>query len=551
MRSPTYTLLWEIWRRHRLTATAIIVLTVAGRLLEFSEQASAPGRAASGPSPVIELLAMVALVLLFGMFNYTEPSGKRGIGRFPHRLFTLPISSMRLVAVPVLAGVASVELFYVLWRAPLARGGSTSAAFVAVLLGALMVFYQAVLWILEPLGELRLVTIGTVAFVVYWVGMLPSFPPTPPPRWRSETALGTIVAGLAVVVFLLTWRYVVRLRQGGQSRARRIERLIAMVSAALPRTPKTAFASPAGAQFWFEWRSSGVVLPFLVGGILLVIVGPFAWMTRNDAGGTFRLLLGILLMPIILAVPVGMAFAKPTFWSEDVSVPTFIAVLPLSEEDLVAVKVKVAAVSVLISWLLVLSFLAVWLPLAANLDSVSRFAIQLWVVHQNSVAAVYGTAALVATACIFLTWRFLVSRLATGLLGKRPIFIASVLFVFVLGIAAAAFDATRLPGWILEDPARMAMIVWLLAVAVIVKYWLAVYSWRGISAPYVRQYLLVWSAGTTCLLILAMLFWGVVRIYVALDIYEFQGLMILLALLAVPLGRVGLASSCLAHNRHR
>jgi hypothetical protein len=48
-----------------------------------------------------------------------------------------------------------------------------------------------------------------------------------------------------------------------------------------------------------------------------------------------------------------------------------------------------------------------------------------------------------------------------------------------------------------------------------------------------------------------MLLWGVVRVYVALDIYRFQSLMILAALLAVPLGRVGLAPSCLARNRHR
>lgn len=39
----------------------------------------------------------------------------------------------------------------------------------------------------------------------------------------------------------------------------------------------------------------------------------------------------------------------------------------------------------------------------------------------------------------------------------------------------------------------------------------------------------------------AILFWGVVRIYVALDVYRFQGLMTLIPLLAVPLVRVGLA----------
>lgn len=40
-----------------------------------------------------------------------------------------------------------------------------------------------------------------------------------------------------------------------------------------------------------------------------------------------------------------------------------------------------------------------------------------------------------------------------------------------------------------------------------------------------------------------LLFWGVVRIYAALDVYRFQGLMTLIPLLAVPLVRVGLAPS--------
>jgi len=93
--------------------------------------------------------------------------------------------------------------------------------------------------------------------------------------------------------------------------------------------------------------------------------------------------------------------------------------------------------------------------------------------------------------------------------------------------------------------------VWLMSIAVVAKCWLAAYSWRRVSARHLRQYLLVWGAATTCLLTLTMLLWGVVRIYVALDIYRFQGFMILLALLAVPLGRVGLAPSCLARNRHR
>ena len=135
----------------------IVAATVAGRLLDYAEQPT------DDPSSLIALLWMVSFLFLFGIFSYTEPSGTRGIGSFPRRLFTLPVSSLRLVALPVLTGIASVELLYLLWLVPLSRGGSLSTPFVAVLLGASMVFFQAVFWMLERLGPLRLMIAGAVA----------------------------------------------------------------------------------------------------------------------------------------------------------------------------------------------------------------------------------------------------------------------------------------------------------------------------------------------------------------------------------------------------
>ena len=545
MRSPTAALLWEIWRRNRIAVAVIVAATFAGRLLDYAEQPT------DDPSSLIALLWMVSFLFLFGVFSYTESSGTRGIGSFPRRLFTLPVSSLRLVAIPVLTGIASVELLYLLWLGPLSRGGSLSTPFVAVLLGASMVLFQAVFWMLERLGPLRLMIAGAVIVLVYGVGLLPSWPPSPPPPWRSEAAVGTVVAALAVVVFLLAWRHIIRLRRGGGGRsAYRLEPLIASTAGAWPRH-RAPFASPAAAQFWFEWRCSGLVLPVLVGGVLVAVVAPFSWFSRGDASGSLRLLLGTLATPIMLAIPVGMAFARPTFWSEDLSVPAFVAIRPLTDEQIVAIKMKVAAASVAISWLLTVSFVGLWLSLWANVDALSQLAIQWWAFHEHSPLSVYGTVALILCAGVVLTWRSLVSRLWSGLSGSRPLFMASVMSAVLVVIAGMVFAADRLPGWVLDDPARMAGVLWLLSIAVVAKCWLAACSWRRVSARHLRQYLLVWGGATTCLLTLTMLLWGVARIHVALDTCRFQGFMILVALLAVPLGRVGLAPSCLARNRHR
>lgn len=192
-----------------------------------------------------------------------------------------------------------------------------------------------------------------------------------------------------------------------------------------------------------------------------------------------------------------------------------------------------------------------WLSVWANRDLLSRLALELWTFYGRSVAAVAGIAMLMVIAGMFLTWRFLVSRLWTGLSGWRPLFSASAIFLVSMVIAGMAFDAGWLLGWVVEDPRRMAIVVWIVSIAVALKYCLAAYSWRRVSARYVRRYLLVWVAGTACFVVLAVMLSRVAQNYVAPDIHRFQGLMILLALLAVPLGRVGLAPSCLARNRHR
>jgi hypothetical protein len=544
MRSPTTALLWEIWWPHRWTVALIAGVTVAGQVLDFLED---PG---SEPSPLTTLLAMMAFLLLFGVFNYSVSDGDRELGRFPRRLFTLPVTSLRLVAVPALAGIASIELLYLLWMEPLSRGGSTSAPFVAILLAAFVVFYQAAVWTLERAGSLRLIALGVIAIAVFAIGLLPSFPPSPPPAWRSEAALAALVASLAVVAFLLGWRHVTRLRDGGGRSAPLAEALGGWIVEATPVRRK-AFANAAAAHFWFEWRSSGMVLPAVVGGVVLAGIMPMSWLVRSDAGDTFRLLLATLALPTVLAFPVGIAFSKPTFWSEDLEVRAFIAVCPLSSADLVATKVKVAAVSAVLSWVVMLVFVTVWLSWWANLDSLSQFALQLWAFHEQSIAAVYGIAVLVAIAGMFLTWRFLVSRLWSGLSGKRTMFVASVFAIVVLAIAGIAFEADRLPGWLLEDPSRLASVAWAAAVAVIAKYWIAAYAWRGVTPRHLVAYLLVWLAGTASFLALGLVVWGIARIYLPVDVDRLRSVVILLALLVLPLARVGLAPAWLARNRHR
>ena len=343
--SPTTALLWEIWRQHRWTVVVIVGLTAAWLASSMSLNSRAAD-AGIESSPLVTLLAMVAFLLLFGVFNYTDSSGRAGGRRFSAPAVHASSHGAASRCGSVLAGITSIELLYLLWMGPLSRGGSVSAPFVAVLLAA----FGRVL----PVGALDARTrrvaetarARLVAVALFAIGLLPSFPPTPPPPWRSEIVRGKRCRhGLAVVV-LLAWHHVARLRAGGRSA---IGSSLSCGSRSAAPTRRRAFANAAAAHFWFEWRSSGMVLPVLVVGIVL-LRHPADLVVRATDPPARRIFCSWRWPRRSSWHSVGMAFCKPAFWSEDLDVPAFVAVRPLSSAELVAIKVKVAAVSAALSW---------------------------------------------------------------------------------------------------------------------------------------------------------------------------------------------------------
>jgi hypothetical protein len=539
---PTLALLWELWRQRRWIIAAIIVLTVAGRIADLFEWPD-------GSLPVVELCAMGAFLLQLAVFNYTDSDGSRSLGRFPPRLFTLPLTSLQMVTVPMLAAIVSIELLYAAWWPPLSRDATVSAAYVVVLLAATMVFYLTATWTLASVEVIRLIALGFVVSAMFAAGLAPSFEPAPPPWWRTEMNLGLVIAALAVAAFLWSWRYVANSRGEGSTERLSIESLIGSMSRASARR-RAAFTSPQAAHFWLEWRSSGFVLPAVVAAQLVLVILPASWMMRDDSAKTFNLFALVMVTPVLLAVPVGIAFSKPLFWRENLVLPSFIAVRPVSSEQLVAIKVMVAAASAALSWALVVAFAALWLPMWANLDSLSLLAIQFWALYGESTSAVYSIAALVLICGWFLTWGFLIGGLWSGMSGRKPLFVASVLATPVFGMAAFWFT-TEGPDWLQGDPSRLAWIAWGAAAACIAKYWLAARAWRNASSRYVRAYLLAWLGGTASFVALALVISGVMRIYMAADVERIRSVAILLALLAMPIARIGLAPLTLAGNRHR
>lgn len=196
---------------------------------------------------------------------------------------------------------------YLAWvKLVLARDEVTRPEWFAVLIGAYMVFYQTILWSLSGLRSLRMVVLGLIAIILIGVGLLPSFPREALSPWLSENFLIAQVAGLALIAFLAAWMVVARQRCGGGRGRHRLKALIGRIADVLPRRYR-CFGSPAGAQFWFEWRRSGLLLPLCIGALLLLVIGPLSWHMRNEADSTLRILAATLAMPMFLALPVGMS----------------------------------------------------------------------------------------------------------------------------------------------------------------------------------------------------------------------------------------------------
>ena len=172
------------------------------------------------------------------------------------------------------------------------------------------------------------------------------------------------------------------------------------------------------ALFWYEWRQSGLILPTCVAIILLLTYVP-TYLTRpHSESDTLATLIWMLIVPFFFASLLGRGFGKVDFWRPELNVPTFLAVRPVTAGEFVVAKMKVAGVSVCLTWLLVLLSGFIWFGHAGNLWSVQA----VW----NYASGFYRTPfrqalllVLTVVAMLLLTWRLLLGSFVVGLSGRR------------------------------------------------------------------------------------------------------------------------------------
>ena len=541
MRSPIQALTWELWRRGQRLAWLAAAITAVCSLSALL--VSDKTRVLENFEAIYYLLMVLSLALVFAIFHQAESNpGKKWHG-FPYRLFTLPVPTWLLVGCRMLLGIAAVELVY-LWWAKFVFGvlGDPISLWPAMVLGAGLPCYQALIWSLAGFRITRLVVLALAGMVFLDIGMAPAFPSALPwPAERAFVILSWVLVGLAGAAFLGGWFSVERQRRGGGRGRGWLQAQFMRLRDALPRR-RSEFASPAAAQFWYDWRRAGLLLPVCATAALVLVFLPVSWFTRRNASETLLTLIWALALPVILGAIIGQGFGKPEFWTGEIGLPPFLAVRPLTNGDMVVTKMKVALWSALLAWVAVLIFIGLWLSLWANTAELREW----WSagVILRGAGGMVVVAGLVLTTGTMLTWRGMVGRLWAGLSGSMMRYAASVM----LQVAAAALAIWSISFFVYHfDWKRLEQYVfwiqWGLALAVGVKLWLAVFSWRKISPARTGKYALLWAAGTASLVALGCL--------ICPNVFWLKPLVIMAALLPFPLALLGFAPGALARNRHR
>ncbi len=550
MRSAVSALAWEFWGVHRrgwlLMLATIVICGVLFRAM------AGPVQQSDGLQFFCHLPMVFSLILAATFCNITDRERKDGVAGFPRHLFVLPIETRLLVTILMACAVLSVVGLYVAWAVLVIRplGIDMWVRWPATLLAVSVVFYQAIVWSLCGYRLTRVVALTSMATLMVLVGCLLTLAEKAQTVAQIEFWTTTSLLALTAIAYSGTVLAVGSQRRGGGQGSAWVRSMMQSIADAIPRRRWELESSPK-ALLWMEWRRSGAVLPLAVFMGTLIVLGPGMAISGHDHDPTFRAAVWLALMPMLLAFPIGMAIGKPDFWSSQLALSAFASTRPVTNSQMVAAKMKSAALSTLTAWSVLLAVAPVWIYFSCDTVYLNN----LW--HVSGV--LYGpvmrwaVAILLLLAALVLTWSLMVGSIWLGCSGRAGFFYSLVSF------SMAAFLALLITclWWVdnRSDSERSGLIVnvlgwipWLLAVAFTIKTWFACWStWQALQSKLISErtaivYLCCWLVATAGLVLLASL--------LSPRINWLRYTFILAALLIVPAGRVAAAPLTVAWNRH-
>ena len=276
-----------------------------------------------------------------------------------------------------------------------------------------------------------------------------------------------------------------------------------------------------------------------------------AWLSGPLSGnGTVGVLSWVLLSPLVLAMIIGCGFAKFDFWNSDLKMPQFAAVCPFSPGNWVIIKLRVALVSVVLTWLLVLLVSFLFLAYAGDFGGLDHLYWELRI--RYSPAARWPVLASTLFAAMALSWRFLTGGLAIGLSANRAWYyttnsICAIVLATALFLLIWRGDRTDHPLHLYQLWPWIVRLPLLLALAVFAKALVAAWAWTRVlrndllEGRRIAIYFCLWTLTT------ALLGAGVVFAFPHTAWLRYA--LMLLSLLIVPLAGPALAMLALLRNR--
>jgi hypothetical protein len=546
--TPALAIGWAIWYQHRrgLVACALAFLVMAIADPIFFALTRSPAVVITSTVP----LAGVYFVILNSLL-VVEDAGSLS-SRSPKHRFVLPVRTHTLVFWPMLYGSIVAGL---LWLATAglihwSSGYQTPLLLPALGMATLMVWMQAVSWLPIPNIWLR----DTMTIVV--LGPLAALP-----VWLTYSGLTSPALVAALLIGYSAMAYPLGLAAIGSDRRGEVWRIFprsngreaSATTSTLSSRPRP-FRSAQEAQFWYEWRCHGLVLPGLVSVLTLVftlLLTEIAFTAPRPFNPIFFMFLTApVLMPVFLAGSGSPAMGQlaPPFGVNSRRSITFVAIRPMTSGGMVAAKLRMAIVSVLLTWALVAVAAVLWMATAGRALGLMELARGFFRPYANPKGLAFML--LGAILLVAVTWKQLTSGFACALSGRRWMTesVGLAYLAIVTGLVAAGLWLLNHP---VDLPRALSILPYLVVCAAILKGAVAIMTFwaalRGglITWSTVGSVLAIWLALSACSLVCVSLVSSTTPPAVS------KPIMLLGILAFMPLSRFALATLAIDWNRHR
>lgn len=546
MRSAGSAFAWEFQKRLRWGLVALglyfVVLATFQFLVLGPRSPINPLRSMTFALTVNVPLAF-AFMHLLAVFSYGlagDLTARHSL--YPARMFTLPVSTAALAGWPMLYGTLALAGLWVAVALIALRpsGVPVPLLWPALFAAAFIAWLQVFAWMPYGLPGLRMIV------AVVWLTTIDVVVFTAMELAVRESLMVVIMAPQLPLAYLAARYAVGRARCGDTPDWRGVFSRLGRIADILPRG-RGPFPSAGRAQAWLEWRQHGRSLPAWVA-ILVPFEVLFLYVVRQEPPVlTMIALVGMLLTPPFLAAFVALTVGRSNpDASRAYGLTPFVATRPLSTPAMVFVKLRMALLSTLFAWLLVLTAALLGITVAG------RWPVVLDEVH--GFTEFFGAPRAIVVALLLLlgllaaTWKQLVQGLAIGLSGREGLIKSSVLVrlssLVLIGLGTHLLNVSR--------DARIFLwnaVPWIPAVAVVFKMcaagWIATRLHRDRRLP---GRALVTGAAAWVASVLAL--YGVL-VWILDTPNAAHFFLMLLAILAVPLVRPSAVLLALASSRHR